>query len=94
MREPADARPGAPHHFEGFFEPGVSLVRGDAEPGELGVPVALADAQIQPTAGHEVVGRCLLGEQDGVVPGKGDHAGAQTQRGRAHRQTGQHRQRR
>ena len=45
---------------------------GHAEAGELGVAIALADAELQTAAGHQIEGRCPLGEQHRVVPGQDD----------------------
>jgi hypothetical protein len=45
------------------------FLRRDAEPDELAVPVAPADAEIEPTAGHDVDGRHLLSERTGLCHG-------------------------
>jgi hypothetical protein len=76
-----------PHHLDGLVESAWTFLGGDAEPGELAVPAALPNAEIQPPAGHEVHGRCLLGQQDGVMPGKGEHAGTEARRRGVHRRS-------
>ncbi len=40
------------HHLDRFLEARLGLLRRDAEAGELVVPVALADAEIEPAAGN------------------------------------------
>ena len=57
---------------------------GDLETGELAVPVALADAEIEPSARYEIERPRLLGQQHRVVPGQHDYRGAEPQRGGAH----------
>jgi hypothetical protein len=56
--------------------------------------VALADAQVEPAAGHEVQRRGLLGEQDRVVPGQHQHGRAEAERRRPRGDPGQQLQRR
>ena len=71
----------------------LGLLRRNAEALELGVPVALADAEVEPAAGDQIERRGLLGEQDRVVPGQRHDRGPEPQPGRAHRQAGQQHQR-
>ena len=86
-----DERPG--HHLDRFLEARLGLLRRDAEAGEFVVPVALADAEIEPAAGNQIERRRLLGEQHRVVPGQHDHGGAEPQRGGAHGKRGLQHQR-
>jgi hypothetical protein len=48
------------------------LVGCDAEPGELAVAIALADAEIEPAVRQQVERRRLLGDEHRVVPGQHD----------------------
>ena len=66
--------------LEAFVEPRVGLLHRHAEPGELVVAVALADAEIEPAAGQEIEGRGLLGQQHRVVPRQHDDRRAEAQR--------------
>jgi len=76
----AIGRPRLEHHLEALVEPLVGLFHRNAESGELVVPVALADAEVDPAAGEQVYGGDLLGQQHGVVPGQRNHRGAEPQR--------------
>ena len=76
------------HHLDRFLEPRLGLLRRNAEAGELVVPVALADAEIEPAAGNQIERRRLLGQQHRIVPGQHDHGGAEPQRGGAHGERG------
>jgi hypothetical protein len=77
-----------------LLEAGLGLLHGNAEPGELVVPVALADAEVEPAAGEQIDRRRLLGQQHGVVPGQGHDGRAQAQRGSASADPGQEIERR
>ncbi len=65
--------------FERFVESRVRFLDRHAEPGELVVAVALADAEIEPSAGEQIDGRGLLGEQNRIVPRQHQHGGAKPQ---------------
>ena len=52
------------------------------------MPVALADAEIEPAAGDQIERRGLLGEQHRIVPRQHDHRGAEPQRRGAHGERG------
>ena len=67
-------------HLQCLVEARVRFLHRDAEARELVVPVALADAEIEPAAGQQIEGCRLLGQQHRVVPGQHDHRGAQPQR--------------
>ena len=85
VREALARDPGARHHLERFLEAGFGFLRRDLEALELVVPIALADAEIEPAAGNQIERRRLLGEQHRIVPGQHDDGGAEPQRGCAHR---------
>ena len=93
VREALARRPGARHDLERFLEARFGLFRRDLEALELAVPVALADAEIEPAVGDEIERRRLFGQQHRIVPGQHDHRGAEPQRRGAHGQRGQQRQR-
>jgi len=65
--------------LDGFVEARGGLLGWDLKAGELAVPVALADPEVEPAAGHQIERGRLFGEQDGVVPGKHHDSGAQPQ---------------
>src|SRR5262249_41984272 len=65
----------------------------DAEPFELAMAVALANPEIESSTGHEVERRCLLGEEDRIVPGQHEHGGAEAKRRRARGEPSQELQR-
>ena len=69
------------------------LVDRDAEAVELGLAVALADAEIDPPAGQQVERRDLLGDQHRIVPRQHDHRGAEPDVLGARREIGEHRHR-
>ncbi len=71
----------------------LRLLLRNAEALEFVVPVALADAEIEPAIGNQIKRRRLLGEQDRVVPRQHHHRGAEPQRARSHRQTREQRER-
>jgi len=50
------------HDLDRFLEPRLGLLRGYTEAGELVVPVAPADAEVEPAAGNEIERRGLLGQ--------------------------------
>ena len=81
------------HHLDRFLEARLGLLRRDAEAGELVVPIALADAEIEPAAGNQIERRRLLGQQHRIVPGQHDDGGAEPQRGGAHGERGLQHQR-
>ena len=54
---------------------------GNAEAGEFVVPIAFADAEIEPPAGQQVDRGGLFGEQHRIVPGQHDDRGAEPQGG-------------
>src|SRR5439155_4221823 len=51
----------------------------DTETGEFVVAIPLADTEIEPSAGQQVEGRGLLGEQYRVVPRQYQYGGAEAQ---------------
>ena len=67
---------------------------GNAEALELAVPIAFADAEIEPAVGDEIERRRLFGQQHRIVPGQHDHRGAEPQRLGAHGERHQQHQRR
>ena len=82
------------HDLQRFLESRLGLLHGNAEAGELVVPVALADAEVEPAVGQQVERGGLLGQQHRVVPGQRHDGGAQAQRGGAGADPGQEIQRR
>ncbi len=88
VREALARRERLGHHLDRFLEPRLGLLRWNAEAGELVVPVALADAEIEPAAGDQIERRRLLGQQHRIVPGQHDDGGAKPQRGGAHGERG------
>ena len=69
------------------------LVDRDAEAVELGLAIALADAEIDAAAGQQVERRDLLGDQHRIVPRQHDHRGAEPDVLGARGEIGQHRHR-
>src|SRR5262249_17381422 len=67
------------YDLDAFIEALRGLDLRNAEALELGIPVALADAEIEAAAGEQVEGRDLLGEQHRVMPGQHHHGGAKPQ---------------
>ena len=74
---------------ERFLEALVGLRDRNAEAGKLVVPIALADAKLEPPVREQVDGRGLLGEQHRIVPGQHQHRGAEPQRRGARRHPGE-----
>ena len=72
-----------------LVEARVGLLHRDAEARELVPAIALADAEIEPSAGQQVKRRGLLGQQDRVVPRQDQHGGAEAQRRGARAEPGQ-----
>ena len=70
MRETLLRRPGLHDHVERFVEARIGLLDRQAKAGEFIVPVALADAEIEPATGQQIDGRRLFGDQNRVVPGQ------------------------
>ena len=68
------------HHLDGFVEPRLRLFRPDAKAGEFVVPIALANAEIEPAAGDQIERGRLLSQQHRIVPGQHDHGSAEPQR--------------
>jgi hypothetical protein len=93
MRPRAVERPRLQYHLEALVEPLIRLFHRNAESRELVVAIPLPDAEVDPAAGQEVYGGDLLGQQHGVVPGQGDHGGAESQGRRACADPGQQVQR-
>ena len=93
-REPLVRRPRLGDDVDRFLEARLGLLHRDAEADELVVPVALADAEIQPPARQQIDRRRLFGQQHRVVPGQHDHRGAKPQRARARADPGEQVQRR
>ena len=87
--EPLVRRPRLGDDVDRFLEPRFGLLHRDAEADELVVAVALADAEIQPSAGQQVHRRRLLRQQHGVVPRQHDHRRAEAKRARAGADPGQ-----
>ena len=93
MGEARARGPGPQDDLERLVETRAGLLRRNAEALELGVPVALADAEVEPAFGDEIERRGLLGQQHRVVPGQRHDRGPEPQPGRAHRQAGQQHER-
>src|SRR5439155_16455289 len=77
-----------------FLEAWLCLLHRDAEADELVVPVAFANAKIEPSTRQQVHGRRLLGQQHRVVPGQHDHRGTEAERARSRADPGQQVERR
>ncbi len=93
-REPLVRRPRLGDDVDRFLEARLRLLHRNAEADELVVPVALADAEIQPAARQQIDRRRLFGQQHRIVPGQHDHRGAKPQRARARADPGEQVQRR
>ena len=89
MRERLVGCPRLEDHLETLVEARVSFLHRHAESSELVVPVAFADAEIEPAPGQQVEGSRLLRQQHGIVPGQHEHCGAQAQPARARAEPGQ-----
>ena len=72
-----------------LVEARIGLLHRHAEPGELVVAVALADAEIEPSAGQQIECGGLLGQQHRVVPRQHQHRGAEPQMAGAGAEPGQ-----
>ncbi len=92
MREALLRRPGLHDHVERFIEARVGFLDRQAEAGEFVVPIALADAEIEPAAGQQIDGRRLLGDQNRIVPGQNQNRRAEPQRLGLRRHPGEQRQ--
>ena len=89
VREALVAGPRLQDHGERFLEALVGLRDRNAEAGKLVVPIALADAELEPPVREQVNGGGLLGEQHRVVPRQHQHRGAEPQRRGARRHPGE-----
>ena len=83
VREPRVGCPSLDDDLQRLFEARLALLVGHAEAGELGVAIALADAELQTAAGHQIECRGPLGEQHRIVPGQDDDRCTKPQRCRA-----------
>ena len=72
MGEPRARQPRPGDDLDRLLEARVGFLRRDLETVELAVPVALADAEIEPAARDEIERRGLLGQQHRVVPRQHD----------------------
>ena len=79
---------------EGFVEPCVGLFHRHTEPGELVIPVALTDAEIEPAPGEEIEGCRLLRQQHRIVPWQHDDRCSKPQPAGARAEPGQQVERR
>ena len=77
MAEPALAGPRLADDLHRLVEALGGLRHGNAEAVELGLAVALADAEIDPPAAQEIERGDLLGHQHRIVPGQHDHRRAE-----------------
>src|SRR5579885_956399 len=80
VREALARGEGARHDVERLLEARLGLLRRDLEALELGVAVALADAEVEAAVAEQVEGGGLLGEQHRIVPGQHHHRGAEPER--------------
>src|SRR5690606_39300233 len=76
-------RPGAADDLDAFFQQAGPVAQVPAEGLELRLPVALADAEVEPAAAEQGQGGGVLGEADGVVQRGDDQVGADLERLRA-----------
>jgi hypothetical protein len=83
-------RPRPPQHLDGLLGSRAALLARHPEVGELLVPVAGREAQIQPAAGEQVGDRGVLGQPQRVVQRGEQHRGAQPDAPRAGAQGGDH----
>ena len=88
MREAAFGRPRLADDFDGLIEALGRLFDRDAEAVELGLPIALADAEIEAAAREQIERRRLLGDEHGIVPGQHDDGGAEPNVARLRREIG------
>ena len=93
MAEAGFARPALADHLHRLVETLGRLVDRDAEAVELGLAVALADAEIDAPAAQKVEGGDLLGDQHRIVPRHHHHRRAQPDVAGAGGEIGQHRHR-
>jgi hypothetical protein len=82
VRESLAPRPRLQDNFERLVKARLRLLGRDTESFEFGMAVAFSDPEIEPSTGHEVERRGLLGKQNRVVPGQ-QHSGAEAKRRRA-----------
>ena len=87
-------RPRFGDDVERFVEARLRFLGRNAESGELGVAVALADAEIEPAVRQQIERGRLFRKDHGVVPRQHHHGRAEPQRSRARRKPRQKRQRR
>ena len=81
-------------YVEHLLEARFSFGGRHGEACELVVPVAFANAKIEPAPREKVEGRDLLGEQHRVVPGQHEDGGAEPEPRRACREEGHQGERR
>src|SRR5271170_5383640 len=89
MRERRLAYKGLGDHIEHFLEALVGLLHRYTKAGELVPAIALADAEIEPSARQQIESRGLLGQQHGIVPGQDQYRRAEPQMPRAGAEPGQ-----
>ena len=92
MREALLGHPRFEDHIKRFIESGIGLLHRNAEAGEFVVPIAFADAEIEPAAGEKIDGRGLLGKEHRIVPRQHQNRRAKAERSRFRRDPGQQRQ--
>src|SRR5262245_23850065 len=93
MAEAAVAGPRLADDLHGLVEALGGLRDRDAEAVELGLAIALADAEVDAPAAEKIERGDLLGDQHRVVPGQHHDGGAQANVPRARREIGQYRHR-
>ena len=76
MTEAILGRPRLADDVDGLVEALIGFVHRHAEPVELQLAVALADTEIEPSAGEQIQRRRLFGHQHRIVPRQHHHAGA------------------
>src|ERR1700758_4578541 len=85
--------PRAQDNLDRFFKAAFRLFRRHTETLEFAVPVAFADAEIQPTVGNQIKRRRLLRQEDRVVPRQDHYRRTKPQCGGSHGETSKQRER-